>query len=72
MSDVVPGPPADELIARSRGAGLVVVGSYGEGSRSGMLAGSTALVLVEAAECPVAVVRGVAPGWHLRATARSS
>jgi nucleotide-binding universal stress UspA family protein len=60
-SSVVPGSAADELIARSRGAGLVVVGSYGEGARSGMLAGSAALALVEAAECPVAVVRGAAP-----------
>jgi nucleotide-binding universal stress UspA family protein len=60
-SRVVPGPAVDELIARSRGAGLVVVGSYGEGSRSGMLAGAAALALVEASACPVAVVRGAAP-----------
>ena len=59
---VVPGPVVDEIVARSRGAGLVVVGSYGEGARSGMRAGIVALDLVEAASCPVAVVRGAAPG----------
>jgi nucleotide-binding universal stress UspA family protein len=61
-SRVVPGPAAAELVARSGGAGMVVVGSYGEGSRSGMLAGSVALALVESAACPVAVIRGSAPG----------
>ena len=58
---VVPGSATDALTARSRGAGLVVVGSYGQGARSGMLAGSAALALIEAAECPVAVIRGTAP-----------
>jgi nucleotide-binding universal stress UspA family protein len=52
---------AEELVERSRDARLVVVGSYGEGSRSGMLAGSVALALVERAACPVAVVRGSTP-----------
>ena len=52
---------AEELVDRSRDARLVVVGSYGEGSRSGMLAGSVALALVERAACPVAVVRGYTP-----------
>jgi len=61
-SRIVARPATDELIDGSRGAGMVVVGSYGEGSRSGMLAGSTALSLVEAAACPVAVVRGSTPG----------
>jgi nucleotide-binding universal stress UspA family protein len=60
-SRVVAGPAVDELITHSRGAGLVVVGSYGEGSQAGMLTGSAALALLEAAECPVAVVRGAAP-----------
>ncbi|MET0189606.1 MAG: universal stress protein, partial [Pseudonocardia sediminis] len=49
------------LVRRSSGARLVVVGSYGEGARSGMLAGSVALALIERAECPVAVVRGGTP-----------
>ena len=61
QSRVVPGPAVDELITCSHGAGLVVVGSYGEGSQAGMLAGSAALALLEAAECPVAVIRGAAP-----------
>jgi nucleotide-binding universal stress UspA family protein len=52
---------AEELVDRSRDARLVVVGSYGEGSRSGMLAGSVALALVERAAGPVAVVRGSTP-----------
>ena len=60
-SFVVPGSAVDELITRCRGAGLLVLGSYGEGTLSGMLAGSAALALIETADCPVAVVRGTAP-----------
>ena len=56
------GEVVDEIAAWSRDAGLVVVGSYGEGARSGMLAGIVALDLVDAVTCPVAVVRGAAPG----------
>jgi nucleotide-binding universal stress UspA family protein len=58
---VVAGAPATQLAECSRDAGMVVVGSYGEGARAGMLAGSVALALVEEATCPVAVVRGSAP-----------
>ena len=61
-SRVVVGSAVDGLLDRCRGARMLVVGSYGEGARSGMLAGSAALALVEAAECPVAVVRGSAAG----------
>lgn len=61
-SRIVSGSAESELTARSRDAGLVVVGSYGEGSSSGMLAGSVALGLVESAVCPIAVVRGTEPG----------
>jgi nucleotide-binding universal stress UspA family protein len=60
-SRVVAGSAAEQLVERSHDAGMIVVGSYGEGSRSGMLAGSAALALVEEAACPVAVVRGSAP-----------
>jgi nucleotide-binding universal stress UspA family protein len=60
-AEVVAGGVADVLLDRSTGAGLVVVGSYGEGAHGGMLAGSTALALVGRAGCPVAVVRGSAP-----------
>jgi nucleotide-binding universal stress UspA family protein len=59
---IVPGPAADVLVGCSRDAGMLVVGSYGEHARSGMLAGSVALALVESAPPPVAVVRGSAPG----------
>jgi nucleotide-binding universal stress UspA family protein len=60
-SCIVPGRVVDELVPRCRGARLVVLGSYGDGARSGMLAGSASFALVEAADCPVAVVRGAAP-----------
>ncbi len=61
-SSVVAGSPVNELVARSGSAGLVVVGSYGQGSGAGMLAGSAALALIEESVCPVAVVRGAEPG----------
>ena len=60
-AEVVAGGVAEVLLDRSTDAGLVVVGSYGEGAQGGMLAGSTALALVGQAGCPVAVVRGAAP-----------
>lgn len=64
-ADVVPGPGgpeavADALLARASGAALLVVGSYGTGSSSGMLAGTAALRLAGASPCPLAVVRGPA------------
>jgi nucleotide-binding universal stress UspA family protein len=60
-AEVVPGAPGDVLLDRSGAARLLVVGSYGEGARAGMLAGSTALALVDGSRCPVAVVRGGEP-----------
>ena len=60
-AEVVPGVVDDVLLDRSGGARLLVVGSYGEGTRAGMLAGSTALALLDGSRCPVAVVRGSAP-----------
>jgi nucleotide-binding universal stress UspA family protein len=60
-AEVVPGVVDDVLLNRSGGARLLVVGSYGEGARAGMLAGSTALALLDGSRCPVAVVRGSAP-----------
>lgn len=56
-----PGETTELLVRSSMDARLLVVGSYGEGARSGMLAGSVALALIERAGCPVAVVRGSAP-----------
>jgi nucleotide-binding universal stress UspA family protein len=60
-AEVVAGAVDEVLLDRSGAAGLLVVGSYGEGARAGMLAGSTALALLDGARCPVAVVRGSAP-----------
>ncbi|MHA6794229.1 universal stress protein [Pseudonocardia bannensis] len=59
--EIVPGGAVDLLVERSAGARLLVLGSYGDGAWSGMLAGSTAFALIGRAACPVAVVRGSAP-----------
>ncbi|MCE3553143.1 universal stress protein [Pseudonocardia sp. RS11V-5] len=64
-ADLAPGPAdpeavADALLGRAGGADLLVVGSHGEGSSSGLLAGTAALRLAGASPCPLAVVRGVA------------
>ncbi|MFC5994983.1 universal stress protein [Pseudonocardia hispaniensis] len=59
---VVAGDVAEVLLDRAAGARLLVVGSYGEGAVAGMLAGDTALSLLAACPCPVAVIRGRAPG----------
>ncbi|WP_051581801.1 universal stress protein [Pseudonocardia acaciae] len=56
------GPATHQLLARSRGARLLALGSYGDVGWSGMLAGSTALPLVAECECPLVVVRGHHPG----------
>ncbi|MCW0214359.1 MAG: universal stress protein [Pseudonocardia sp.] len=61
-----PDPSADRvgdlLVERSAGAGLLVVGSFGEGSSGGLLAGTLAARLVGATRCPLVVVRGAEPG----------
>jgi nucleotide-binding universal stress UspA family protein len=65
-AEVVAGGVADVLLHRSTDAGLVVVGSYGEGAQGGVLAGSTALALVARAGCPVAALSWLprsVPGW---------
>ncbi|MCE3549848.1 universal stress protein [Pseudonocardia sp. RS11V-5] len=49
--------PAAALVARSRGAGLVVVGSRGRGRVRGPLLGSVSQAVLPHTEAPVAVVR---------------
>jgi nucleotide-binding universal stress UspA family protein len=51
------GHPAAELISRSEGAQLVVVGSRGHGPLTGALLGSVSTQVAGYAHCPVVVVR---------------
>lgn len=60
-ADIRRGVPAELVAAAAVGARMLVVGSYGEGAGSGMLAGSLALALLDRVMCPVAVVRGPTP-----------
>jgi nucleotide-binding universal stress UspA family protein len=60
-AEVIPGGIADTLLGRASGARMLVVGSYGEGAWTGMLAGSLTVTLIDRARCPVAVIRGSAP-----------
>ena len=60
-ADILWGVPAHLLAGRAVGARMLVLGSYGEGASSGMLAGSLALALLDCVTCPVAVVRGLTP-----------
>ncbi len=56
-SSQVQGQAAAALIAASRTADTVVVGSRGLGALGGVLAGSTSMQVATHAECPVVVVR---------------
>jgi len=63
-TDVVEGATGtvvETLAAQAAQARLLVLGSYGEGAWTGMLAGSVARDVINRAACPVAVVRGAAP-----------
>ncbi len=59
--DASAGNVVDVIADRAHTARMLVLGSYGEGAWSGMLAGAVAVALVTSVECPVAVIRGTAP-----------
>ena len=54
---ILQGNPAAALLAESRDAAMVCVGSTGIGRFARVLLGSTAAELAEAAHCPVAIIR---------------
>ena len=54
---IVSGPPGPALVAESRDAGLISVGSVGIGRYARAILGSTATELAEKAHCPVAIIR---------------
>ncbi len=54
---VVRGGAAGALVQMSKRAGLVVVGSRGQGALHGMLLGSVGLQLLHHADCPVLIAR---------------
>lgn len=58
---VAEGRPKQVLLKAAEGADLLVVGSRGLGSFSGMLLGSVSDHVVRHAHCPVTVVRGTEP-----------
>jgi nucleotide-binding universal stress UspA family protein len=60
-AEVQPGDVVATVAARSVGARMLVLGSYGEAAWSGRLAGAVTLDLASHVTCPVAVVRGVGP-----------
>jgi nucleotide-binding universal stress UspA family protein len=55
------GGVAGELLALSRGAQMLVVGSRGHGGFTGLLLGSVSAACAEHAVCPVLVVHGATP-----------
>ncbi len=56
-TELVRGDPAKILIAESRSAAMICIGSVGIGRFARALLGSTAAEVAEAAQCPVAIIR---------------
>jgi nucleotide-binding universal stress UspA family protein len=59
--EVVPGGASRALLERARDAAMVVVGSHGAGTVTGLLLGSTALQVVSHTTVPTVVVRQLEP-----------
>ncbi|WP_206796304.1 universal stress protein [Amycolatopsis sp. MtRt-6] len=57
-TDLVRGWAAEQLIARSASAELVVLGSRGLGGFTGLVVGSIAVAVATYGHCPIVVVRG--------------
>ncbi|GAA4616417.1 universal stress protein [Saccharopolyspora hordei] len=58
LAEVAAGHPAQELVRRSEGASVLVVGSHGHGVFREALLGSVGTSVATHARCPVVVVRG--------------
>ncbi|MCP9270984.1 universal stress protein [Mycolicibacterium arenosum] len=56
------GPPSNALIAESRHAAMVCVGSVGIGAVARAVLGSTAVDVAQGAHCPVAIIRPATRG----------
>jgi nucleotide-binding universal stress UspA family protein len=50
------GNPVDEILARARGADLIVMGTHGHGAMYDLLVGSTTHGVLKKAPCPVLIV----------------
>ncbi|MGW3960642.1 universal stress protein [Amycolatopsis sp. NPDC005003] len=61
-TDLARGSAAEQLIARSASAELVVLGSRGLGGFTGLVVGSIAVAVATYGHCPIVVVRGADAG----------